>query len=503
MDADAQSRKGQAPAAAQPSLDNSFVVREGTKSDITCTVVDNKGNVYAAGVSDRKYVIFKLDSSLRTIQEMVKFGSARAMDTITDMAVDSKGNIFITGFNDSKDFPVTEGCYDDVLTTKGSVSSEEAFVTKFSPGLKLLASTFVGGDGNERAHAIAIDRHDAIYVAGYSEGVNPKYRRNFILPPGAYDAKPAPANQTKAFVAKLSNDLTTLLAATLLGGDMEKYDSDDEAYDLVIDHDGNVWVAGQSNSEDFPVTGGCLEPFYSGRGDVFVSKLNAGLSRLLASTYLGGMNQELATAMILDKKGNAFVGGWTESPDFPMVPGCYDTKYSHEEEDAFIVKLSGDLRQLKAATYLGGDYDASGYGDDLLSAMDLSPNGKMLCVTGRSESENFPVTAPCYKSYTNDSGTPFGAQHHRNDCKPRESSSRDDDYGDGFITLFDTDLKQCRYSTYFGGDNLEYMDDILFDGRDLLVAGITYSHEFPRVTTKKPEPWARGFVIRFNWKKDR
>jgi hypothetical protein len=174
------------------------------------------------------------------------------------------------------------------------------------------------------------------------------------------------------------------------------------------------------------------------------------------------------------------------------------------EEDAFVVKLSGDLRQLLAATYLGGNYDASGYGDDLLSAMTLSADGKLLAVTGRTESENFPVTPKCYKNYTNDNDTAFGSENHRNERKPRESSSEDDDYGDGFITLFDADLTQCRYSTYLGGDNLEYTDDILFDGDDLLVAGITYSYDFPRITTKeKNKARARGFAIRFDWEKSR
>lgn len=486
-----------------PPLKNSFVLREGTASDITCLALGRRNEVYAAGISDKNSVIYKLDAKLKTIQEMVKFGSPKGQESITDMAVDSRGNIFVTGYTNNRDFPVTRGSYDIELVTKGAISSDEVIIVKFSSNLKLLAATFVGGDADERAHAIAIDERDNIYVAGYAEGGHPKYDKRFIPPPGAYDPEPPPDGQAKAFVAKLNNDLTRLLAATLIGGKKEEYDSDDEAYDLAIDRDGNVWIAGQSNSDDFPVTRFALEPFYSGRGDIFVSKLDPDLTRLLASTYLGGMNQEMAVAMKFGPEGDVFVGGWTESPDFPMVEGGYDTKYSHEEEDAFIVKLSGDLQKLRAATYLGGDYDASGYGDDLLSAMALSADGKTVWATGRTESENFPVTSDCYKSYTNDSDNPHGAQYHRNDKKPREASSDDPDWGDGFITQFDSNLAQCRYSTFFGGDNLEYMDDILIDGTELLLAGTTWSHAFPRITTKEKEPWSRGFVIRFNWRKGR
>lgn len=499
-----KSKKSQPPVATVPPLKQSFVIREGRKSIFTCMVVSPKGDVYAAGMANDDCVILKLDSKLKKIKGRVTFGSAHSKrDKIKDMAIDSKGNIFVTGCTDAKDFPVTPGCHNN--TTPG-ILNEQAFLVKFSPKLKLLASTFVGGKLDDVPQAIAIDRDDNVYVAGYTAGYDTSSRRAdmsipFVPPTGAYDRNPAPKRQTKAFVAKLSNDLTTLKAATLLGGNEQKVDSDDEAYDLAIDRDGNVWVTGQTNSEDFPVTRGCLEAFYAGRGDVFVSKLDANLSRLLASTYLGGKNQELATALVVDKKGNVFVGGWTESPDLPMVPGCYDTKYSHEEEDAFIVKLSGDLQQLKAATYLGGDYDASGYGDDLLSAMALSPNGKLLCVTGRSESENFPVTPKCYKKQTMDNDTPV--KGHRNRKKPRESSTRDSDYGDGFVTLFNADLTKCPYSTLMGGDDLEYVDDILFDGDDLLVAGISYSDDFPRIIDNKRETGSRGFAIRFNWKKSR
>jgi hypothetical protein len=504
--AEHEKKESERPVSNLPPLKKAFVLREGRKSDITCMVVDHKGNVYAAGLSNNKCVIFKLDPKLNNIKGLVKFGSARRNTPITDMAVDSHNNIFVTGYTKHTDFPVTEGCYDNSLAPDDSFFTiyEDGFVAKFSPELKMLASTFIGSEGEERVYAIAIDRHDDIYVAGYAEGVDARHHTNFVPPEGAFDAKPAPDDQAKALVAKLNNDLTTLKAATLLGGNKKKRDSDDEAYDLAIDSDGNVWVAGQSNSDDFPVTIASVGTRYAGKGDVFISKLDTGLGRLLASTYLGGMNQEMATAIVLDRKGNAFVGGWTESPDLPMVPGCFDTKYSHEEEDAFIVKLSGDLKQLMAATYLGGDYDASGYGDDLLSAMTLSSDGKLLAVSGRTESENFPVTPKCYKNYTNDNDTAIGSENHRNEKKPRESSSDDEDYGDGFITLFNADLTQCRYSTYLGGDNLEYTDDILFDGDDLLVAGITYSYDFPRITTKeKSKAYARGFAIRFDWKKSR
>jgi hypothetical protein len=508
-DAGASGEKGQAQHSAITPLENSFVVMEGSNSCITCMAMDKKGNVYAAGFSDYNCVIFKLDSELKSIQEMVKFGGSRdlgyhSQDTIKDMAIDSQGNVFVAGYTQGIDFPVTRGCFDGTMALSGMDYNFEGFVTKFSPDLKLLASTFIGADNTEKAFGIAIDKHDDIYVAGFTTAGHPKFDQPLFTTPGAYDRRPAPDGQSKAFVVKLSNDLSTLRAGTLLGGNQSKmgYECDDEAYDIAIDDDGHIWVVGQTNSYDFPVTPGSLGQSYAGKGDIFISKFDADLSRLLASAYLGGMNQEMALSIVLDKKGNAFVGGWTESPDLPMVAGCYDEKYSHEEEDGFVVKVSSDLTELQAATFIGGDYDASGYGDDLLSSMALSDNGKILCVAGRTESENFPVSPKCYKNYTNDSDTAFFGQH-RNSKKPREFSTEDKDYGDGFIALFDSDLTQCQYATYLGGDDLEYVDDILFSGKNLLVSGETHSHEFPRITTKDKHSGSKGFAILFDWKHSR
>jgi hypothetical protein len=486
-------------------LKRSFPLRQGRFSAVTCLAADNQGHVYAAGFSDQNCVLMKLDAELNTLIEMVRFGSTEggsyfSQDTIKDMAIDSHGNIFVTGFTQNRSFPVTQGCYDHTLSEDRSSGHYEAFVTKFSPGLKMLASTFIGGEYRDEARAIAIDGQDNIYVAGYSQGAS-RYKTSFVPPAGAYDSKPAPStNQSKAFVAKLSNDLSTLKAATLLGGNQAKNESDDVAYDLAIDHEGNVWVTGQTRSADFPVTRECFGRKLAGESDAFVSKFDADLKHLLASTYIGGGRNERANAVLADGRGHVFVGGWSDSADMLVFMKGYDTTHSRNEEDAFIVKLDSDLRNMVAGTFIGGagPTDARNQkgivqGEDILACMLLSDDGNTLYAAGRTESRDFDTTPPSRKAHSGNM-----VLNVMFDRSPGLEDNSDRDNGDGFIARFDTTLSTRISSSLFGGTSLEYIDDILLRGDNLYLSGETHSVDFPGMPINYTLSATRGFISRLS-----
>jgi hypothetical protein len=158
----------------------------------------------------------------------------------------------------------------------------------------LLASTFLGGSGNDEAKAIAIDSSGNVYVAGWTGGST-----DFPTTPGAYDTS---YSNIDAFVSKLDSNLTKLLASTYLGGS-----NDNEAYAIAIDSSGNVYVVGMTNSKDFPTTPGAYDKIFHGSSDTFISKFDANLTQLLASTYLGGISEDVSKSIAIDSSGDVYV----------------------------------------------------------------------------------------------------------------------------------------------------------------------------------------------------
>jgi hypothetical protein len=350
-------------------------------------------------------------------------------DVIAALALDALGNVYVAGETGAADFPVVSGAYDTTY------NSSDAFIAKLSSDLTvLIAATFLGGSTNdERATTLAIDAQGNIYVAGETSS------SDFPTTAGAYDTG---NHGTDGFITKLSGDLATLLASTFLGGD-DRYDS---VKALALDIQGNVYVVGRTNSPSFPHTSTSLWRCTSqGVSDAFVTKLSSDLSNLLASSCLHGMGSDSATAIALDAQGNVYVGGYTESSNFPTTPAAYDST-SNGHWDAFIAKLSNDLNTLIASTFLGAIHS------DLMETLALDAQGNVY-VAGRTDSPNFPTTPGAYQSSTD--GLPKGFISKLN--------------GDLTTLLASTVLQTAHGITNFALD----------DQGDIYVVGSTGSTNFP------------------------
>lgn len=322
--------------------------------------IDSGGNVYVTGSADSNLpttpgaydtsyndtsdcadaFISKLNGSLTSLLASTYLGGFMC-DWANAIAIDQSGNIFVTGKTDSKDFPATKGAYD--TTVEGHHGN--VFVSKLNGSLtKLRASTLLGGEIGE-GNAIAIDLDGSVYVTGNTDDAD------FPVTDGAYDTS-YNGGYCGVFVSKLDGKLKRLIASTFLSGGKSDGYSSGYGNDIVIDSEGDVYVAGYTDSEGFPTTLDAYDTSLNGEfGDVFISKLNSKLTRLLASTYFGGTEEEAGdgnscTAIAIGSDGDIYVTGGTGSSDFPVTEGAYDVYINGDwfyPVDVFVSKFDSNL----------------------------------------------------------------------------------------------------------------------------------------------------------------
>ncbi len=259
------------------------------------------------------------------------------------IAVDNSYNAYITGRTRSTNFPTTSGAYD----TTHSGGQLDAFVTKLnSSGSELVYSTYIGGNLDESGVSIALDASNNAYITGNTNS------DNYPTTSGAYDESHNGAWTTDAFVTKLNSDGSDLIYSTYIGGG-----SMDEGYSLVLDGSNNVFLLGDTESSDFPVTSGAYDESYNDWDDVFVVKLSGGGSDLNYSTFIGGDKGDYGESIALDGSNNVYIVGGTDTTDYPTTSGAYDETFNGGSYDAFVTKL--DLSSGSTASIATGTVNSS------------------------------------------------------------------------------------------------------------------------------------------------
>ena len=179
----------------------------------------------------------------------------------------------------------------------------------------------------------------------------------------------------------------TLEYSTYLGGT-----GDDSSNNIAVDSSGNAYLTGFTNSIDFPVTPGAFQTVYGGGiFDTYVTKLNPTGTAPVYSTYLGGTDDDEGSGIAVDSAGNAYLTGITDSLNFPVTPGAFQTLYGGGIFDAYVTKLNPTGTALVYSTYLGGTDDDEGFG----IALDSAGNAYL---TGVTSSTDFPVTAGAFQT---------------------------------------------------------------------------------------------------------
>ncbi len=308
----------------------------------------------------------------------------------------------------------------------------------------LVYSTYLGGSGADWGAGIAVDSAGNMYVTGRTQSTN------F---PTANPLQGAHGGSFEdAFVAKLDSSGSTLLYSTYLGGSQ-----DDVGSAIAVDSAGNAYVTGSTFSTDFP-TANPLQPRLGNccMDDAFVAKLDSTGSTLVYSTYLGGADNDEASAIAVDGDGNAYVTGYTVSTNFPTANPLQPAKggVDGSNSNAFVAKLNPAGSALVYSTYLGGSQSDVGSG----IAVDSTDN---VYLTGYTQSPDFPTANALQPMYGG--------------------------FQDAFVAKLDSSGSTLLYSTYLGGSSVEFGNGVAVDSTgNLYVTGQTGSADFPTANPLQP-----------------
>jgi hypothetical protein len=363
----------------------------------------------------------------------------------------------------------------------------------------LYYSTYFGGKYGDTAWSVKLDANGFVYVAGAT--LSPQFLTNT---PGAYQTNSGGSQTGDAFVAKFDNLGETLIYFTYLGGS-----GDDAAYGLAVDTNGDAYIAGVTDSTNFPVRNGIYTNISGTLNtqlglypvDAFVAELDPGGSNLVYSTYLGGESADAAFGIAVDLAGNAYVTGFTYSTNFPVkspVPyhlagttnlylnrlACTNTVYFNA--NAFVAKIAPGGTNLIYSTYFGGNNFDVGQG----IAVD---NLNQVYVTGYTASTNFPTVNAVYQQFvyetiiTNSTSTNQVFTTNLFNGYLLNGSTNQTSASDAFIAKFDSTGTNLLYSTFLGGTNNDMAYAIAADNNGAAyVTGWTVSTNFPNTVTNIP-----------------
>ena len=379
-------------------------------------------------------------------------------DQAGGIAVDATGNLYLTGSTDSTDFP---------LTTLGSLpaGNTHVFVAKFdASGSNLIYADYIGGNSQDYGYAVALDAANNVYVTGSTASsdfpmVNP-FQGTY---PGGFNA----------FLTKISPDGSSLSYSTYFGGN-----GSDLPSCVAVDSAGAMMIAGYTSSKNLPVVNAYQSTVSANLGGVygnygFLTKFSSDGSSLVYSTYFGGNSNvpldcggtpcwpgpaSAVAALVLDPAGNAYVTGTTNTYNFPVTEGAYQTTDSTQQNGTvgFVSKFSGG-GSLQYSTYL---YDPSGL---LTEPTNIAADGAgSAYVTGITFSWDgtFPITSTSI-------------------CDP---SVYGGECNFAFVTKFDAAAATLAYSTYLGPNNNAAPLAIVLDGNnDAYVLAYTPNGSFNTV----------------------
>jgi hypothetical protein len=359
------------------------------------------------------------------------------LESLMAAEIDASGNILFAGTTWSDDLPVTANAWQSQYSGNG-----DGYIAALnSTGSELVFCSYIGGSGVENLKDMKIDAHGDIVITGLTDSWN------YPTTPGVVQNRYG-GGDDDIIVTKFNLDASELVFSTFIGGE-----GWDEGRSLNFTPDGNILVAGYTNSNDFPVTQDALYGSRVGGDEGCVFILTPGGRRLVYASYLAWDTHEDAREASLNVNGVMTVFGITTSANLPVNETSYQRQkgetpaFNPASEDFYVLKYQLADGKILSCTYLGGS------GRERYPRSIISMNNGDILVSGGSNSRDFPLTVPGIVTSPNVYA--------------------------GTISYLQSTLSDVKMSIDIGGADDTYIENTFVINNDLVVSGVTYAPDFP------------------------
>ena len=404
----------------------------GQRQPVACRyVLTGRTVTFALGAYDKSLAL--------TIDPTVQFSTltgSTADNWGFTATYDNAGNMYSGGivFDTGGAFPATTGAYRTSFSSIMDIALIKYNTATTGPAARVWA-TYLGGNSSDFPHSLVVNARNELLMLGSTSSSNypttaGAAQRSFgggsSLSPFRNGAPYNMPNGSDLVLSRFSADGSSLLASTYLGGAGNDgvvgqpaaiWANYGDAFrsDVLLDGDGNVYVAAATSSTVFPgLAQGFNGTYRGGPSDALVCKLTANLSAVTWAGLLGGAAAEAAYSVQRDAQGRVYVCGGTTSGNFPATAGAYHATAQGGSADGFAARISPDGRTLERATFIG----TAGYDQAQFLQLDAAGNAYLLGQTLGA----FPSTPGLYSSAT----------------------------GSQFVQKLNPDLTASFYSTAFG-----------------------------------------------------
>ncbi len=267
---------------------------------------------------------------------------------------DNEGNIYAGGISFGPGYPTTTGAFQQSFAGGTSLIIDMA-VSKYNPdGSNLIYATYIGGSGDDSPHSMIVDFNNQLCILGTTVS------NNFPVLANSYQT--SKGGQEDIVVVKLNAAGSALVGSTYIGGSdtdginqsiLDVSYGEENRGEIVLDGQGNIYIATVSSSSNFPTTQNSFQENKSNGQDGVVFKMNSDLSTLFWSTFLGGTGNDTAGGLKVDDLGNLIVVGTAGGSSFPMTSGGYQATWPGGQESAYIATISTNGQEMIRGTYWG------------------------------------------------------------------------------------------------------------------------------------------------------